>query len=141
MQGSPGSTVIRCDCLAVERVDRVERELAAMHGTVRIPGLFEPIGLLAEHEAVLRHPFKTPVEYLLGEHRGCQSAQVLDELAVLERTDFTRADRFARDLERREVRGDFFQSVRSSNQAVPVPLPYPTKNTAIRVSPSPGGVK
>ena len=53
--------------LAVERIDRIEGEIAAMNsGTVRIPGLLRTIGLLPEFDAVRRHAFKTAVEDLLA---------------------------------------------------------------------------
>ncbi len=40
-----------------------------------------------------------------------------------------------------ETAASIASSVSPSNQAVPVPLPKPTKKRAIRVRPSPGGVK
>ena len=56
-------------------------------------GLLQPVGLLAEFNAVRRHALEAAVEDLFGKHRGRQPAQVLDELAVLEGTDRAAADR------------------------------------------------
>jgi hypothetical protein len=91
---------------AVERPDRVEGEVAAMDRTVRIPGLLQPIHVLPEFNTVRGHAVKTPVEDLFGEHRGRQSAEVLNELAVLIRADRGGTDRLVRHGERGDERLD-----------------------------------
>ena len=56
---------------AVERPDRVEGEVAAMDRTVGIPGLLQPVRVLAEFDAVGGHALEASVKNLFGEHRGC----------------------------------------------------------------------